>query len=183
MSVSGISSSSFYSTGSTTQNNLQQFQQLFQQLGQDLQSGNLSAAQSAFASLQKLGPQSNSTTTTQSNNPVAQAFNQLAQDLQAGNLSAAQQDYATLQQALQAQASRVQHHRESGNGNNVGGATQINQLLDQLGTALQSGNLSAAQQTYGTLVKDFQQFVQNNGLQTQASSDSNSGSSSVSVQA
>jgi hypothetical protein len=181
MSVSGISSSSFYHTGSTTQNNLQQFQQLFQQLGQDLQSGNLSAAQSDFASLQKLGPQSNSTTATQSNSPVAQAFNQLSQDLQAGNLSAAQQDYATLQQALQAQAARVQHHRESGSGNNAG-ASEIHQLLDQLGTALQSGNLAAAQQTYSTLVKDFQQFVQTNGLQTQTS-DSSSSSSSVSVNA
>jgi outer membrane protein assembly factor BamD (BamD/ComL family) len=74
MSVSGISSTSLYNTESS-QNNLQQIQQTFQQLGQDLQSGNLSAAQSDFAALQKLVPQANSTSSSQSNSPIAQAFN------------------------------------------------------------------------------------------------------------
>jgi outer membrane protein assembly factor BamD (BamD/ComL family) len=159
---------------------LQQFQQVFQQLGQDLQSGNLSAAQSDFATLQQLGPQNTSTASSQSNNPIAQAFNQLSQDLQSGNLSAAQQDYTTLQQALQAQAARAQHHRQGGGGS-ASGTNEISRLLEQLGTALQSGNLSAAQQTYSALVKDFQQFAQNNGLQT--ASELSSNSSGVSVNA
>jgi uncharacterized protein YukE len=57
MSVSAISGSSFfdYST-QNVQNKMQQFQQEFQQLGQDLRSGNLSAAQADFATLQQLGP-------------------------------------------------------------------------------------------------------------------------------
>src|SRR5271169_3216037 len=103
MSVSGISSSSLFDYNTqSVQNRKQQFQQEFQQLGQDLQSGNLSAAQSDFASLQQLGAQANSTSPSQSPTPtVAQAFQQLSQDLQSGNLSAAQHDFANLQQDFQ----------------------------------------------------------------------------------
>jgi len=72
---------------------------------QDLQSGNLSAAQSDFASLKNLGAQ-NSSATSQSNSPIAQAFKQLAKDLQSGNLSAAQQDFKTIQQDFQNQSPR-----------------------------------------------------------------------------
>lgn len=179
MSVSGISSSSFsdYNT-QNVQNNFQQFQQAFEQLGQDLQSGNLSAAQADFATLQKLQPQASSTSSSQSNNPIAQAFSQLSQDLQSGNLSAAQQDYTTIQQAFQNQSQGAHgHHRHhSGSGS---GASEISQLLDQLGQALQSGNLSPAQQTFSSLQQDFQQSSQNNGLQTQGSSQSASNSVSV----
>ncbi len=81
MSVSGISTSSLYQTPGV-QNDFQKARQEFQQLGQDLESGNLSAAQSDFATLQNLLPQSASTTTAaQSNNPIAQAFAQLGKDL------------------------------------------------------------------------------------------------------
>lgn len=172
MSVSGISSTNLYNP-QTVQNNFQQFQQTFQQLGQDLQSGNLSAAQSDFATLQQLQPQSNSTASSsaQSNSPIAQAFNQLAQDLQSGNLSAAQQDYTTIQQAFQNQATQSQatggHHHHHDNG---GGAGEINQLLDQLGTALQSGDLSSAQSTFATLQQGFQQFTQNSSQSSQSNS-------------
>src|SRR5208283_1420017 len=73
MSVSGISSSSFANYGSQSiQNRMQTARQEFQQLGQDLQSGNLTAAQSDFATLQQFGPQSGSS--TQSSNPVAQGL-------------------------------------------------------------------------------------------------------------
>ena len=151
MSTSSISSSMF------TQ--LQQFQQEFQQLGQDLQSGNLSGAQSDFATLQKDLPQANSTSTStstsESNSPIAQAFNQLAQDLQSGNLSAAQNDYSTLQQDFQSQASQMHHfhHHHSGGSQQ----SQASQLFDQLGQDLQSGNLSSAQSDFSSL----QQLLQN----------------------
>jgi outer membrane protein assembly factor BamD (BamD/ComL family) len=152
MSVSGISSISLYNPQST-QNN---FQQLFQQLGKDLQSGDLSAAQSDFASLQQLVPQSSSTSSSQSTNPIAQAFNQLAQDLQSGNLSAAQQDFTTLKQDLQNQATQATqnqtqavegHHHHHGSGS----SSDITQLLNELGQSLQSGNLSSAQSAFTTL--------------------------------
>ena len=149
MSVSGISSSSLqdYSVQSV-QNRMQQFRQEFQQLGQDLQSGNLSAAQSDFATLQQSAPQANSS--SQSTDPIAQAFNQLSKDLQSGNVSAAQQDYATIQDS-QNQAAHFHHHHHHHGGSQENG---INQLFQQLGQALQSGNLSAAQQAYGSLQQE-----------------------------
>jgi hypothetical protein len=89
MSISGVSSSLFNYEAQGLQGGAQQFRQEFQQLGQDLQSGNLTAAQSDFATLQQLGPQGNSTQTAQSGNPIAQ------------ELSAAQQAYTSLQQDLE----------------------------------------------------------------------------------
>ncbi len=157
MSVSGISSSSLldYNTQSV-QNRRQQIRQEFLQLGQDLQSGNLSAAQADFASLQKLAPQSSSSS-SQGSNPIAQALTQLSQDLQAGNVSAAQQDYATVQKDFQGQATQGHHHHHH---SGASGANSFSQLLDQLGQALQSGNISAAQQAYSTLQQEFQQSTQ-----------------------
>ncbi len=177
MSVSGISSSSLFDYNTqNVQNKMQQIRQEFQQLGQDLQSGNLSAAQSDFATLQQLQPQTNSTSSTQSSNPIAQEFNQLSTDLKSGNVSAAQQDYATIQQDMQNQAAQGHHHHHHGGGS---GASEISQSMEQLGQALQSGNLSTAQQAYSSLLQDFQQ---SNGLSaTLVPSQSSSNSLSVSA--
>jgi outer membrane protein assembly factor BamD (BamD/ComL family) len=185
MSVSGISSTSLYNT-QNIESNFQQIQQAFNQLGQDLQAGNLSAAQSDFATLQNLAPKTASPS-SQSNNPIAQAFNQLAKDLQSGNLSAAQQDFTTIQQDFQNQAAQTQtqttggHHHHHGGG----GSSEISQLLSQLGTALQSGNLSTAQQAFSSLVQQFQQAGQNTGsqLSTEIQSNPQSSSNGVSVTA
>ena|SRR5271165_6407184 len=157
MSVLGIAGSSLFDfIQQTTQSRAKQFQQEFQQLGQDLQSGNLSAAQTDFAALQQSAPQSSATSSAQSTSPLAQAFNQLSQDLQAGNTTAAQQDFATVQQDLQTQSAQPHHHHHHGGGGG-GESSAISQLLTQLGQSLQSGNLSAAQQAYSTLQQDFQQ--------------------------
>jgi outer membrane protein assembly factor BamD (BamD/ComL family) len=182
MSVSGISSSSLFNYSTQdVQSKMKQIQQEFQQLGQDLQSGNLSAAQADFAALQQLLPQNNSTSSTQSNNPIAQAFSQLSQDLQSGNLSAAQQDYLTIQQDFQNQAAQTQgHHHHSGGGGS--GSSAISQLFEQLGQALQSGNLSTAQQVFSSLQQEFQQLSQSSGLSSTQSS-SQSSSSRISVNA
>lgn len=142
MSVSGISSSnlSTYGTSGSGQSNFQQIQKEFQQLGQDLQSGNLSAAQSDFVTLTKLVPKlasavassssasaSSTSSSSQSANPLLQNFSQLAQDLQSGNLSAAQSDYTNIQQDFQhfsPQSGGPQgHHHHSGNGD-VGNGLQ-----------------------------------------------------------
>jgi outer membrane protein assembly factor BamD (BamD/ComL family) len=157
MILSGIVSNNVFSyPNQTVQNRMQQFGQEFQQLGQDLQSGNLSAAQQDFATLQQLSPQSSSTSSsTQSNNPITQAFNQLSQDLKAGNLSAAQQDYTKIQQDFQnqgAEGHHAHHHHHGGGGE----SSQVSQLFSELGQELQSSNVSAAQQTYNTLLQDFQ---------------------------
>ena len=164
MSVAGISSSNLFDFNSQSiQNRKQQFQQELQQLGQDLQSGNLSAAQTDFATLQQSGPQISSTSSNQNASPIAQDFKQLSQDIQSGDISAAQQDYAKLQQDFQSQAAgKHAHHHHQGGGE--GGASAISQLLQQLGQDLQTGSLSAAQQAYSTLQQDFQQFAQSTGL-------------------
>jgi hypothetical protein len=193
MSVSGISGSNFFAGLNSTpvQNKFQQIQQGFQQLGQDLQSGNLSQAQSDFSALQQLLPtqQTNTATSTQSgaqtSNPLTQAVAQLAQDLKAGNLSAAQSDFTTLQQDLQQQGTvtghRHHHHRaenSQASGQQSGPAT----LFGELGQALQSGNLTAAQQTYSALQQDFLQFT--GGASGGASGNtSTSGSTSLNVSA
>jgi hypothetical protein len=161
MSVSGISSSSLFDllnsvSGPSQQ---QQLQQEFQQLGKDLTAGDLSAAQSDFATLQKDAPAATSTA-AQSNSPIAQAFQQLSQDLQSGNLSGAQQDFSTIQQDVQAHGGGHHHHSESASGSQQ---NPITELFTELGQALQSGNLSVAQQAYTSLQQDFQQSATNNG--------------------
>jgi hypothetical protein len=159
MSVSGISSTNYFAQQQAIQNNQQQFLQEFQQLGKDLTAGNLSAAQSDFATLQQVGPESNN---SQVNNPIAQAFNQLGQDLQAGNTAAAHQDYANLQQDFQnAPRQATGHHRHphsetEGPGGSQNADTQIANLFQQLGQDLQSNNLAGAQQAYSSLLQDFQ---------------------------
>jgi hypothetical protein len=172
MSVSGILSSNLFNYQSQSVNNNQQFKQDFAQLGQDLQSGNLTAAQSDMSTLEQLKPQA--TTSTQ-NNPVAQAFNQLSQDLQSGNVSAAQQDYTTIQQDIQKHVSQTHHHHHGSGG---GESSQISQLFQQLGQDLQSGNLSSAQNAYATLQQDLQQLGQQ---EVQAQSSRSSSGISVSA--
>jgi outer membrane protein assembly factor BamD (BamD/ComL family) len=156
MSVSGISSSNLFELldSGGVQSQKQQLQQEIQQLGKDLSAGNLSAAQADFATLQKDAPAA-SAASAASNNPIAQAFQQLAKDLQAGNLSGAQQDFSTIQQDIQSQGGGHHHHAHA---QEASGAQQnpIAELFNELGQALQSGNLSAAQQAYSTLQQDFQ---------------------------
>lgn len=192
MSVSGIASSNFADYNSQSlQNNKQQFLQDFQQLGADLQSGNLAAAQTDFATIQQLAPQNGSTANSaaQSNNPIAQEFSQLSQDLQTGNLSAAQQAYISIQQDFQnqqtGQTQGPHHHHHHGGGNGSGAGSQgstISQLFNQLGQDLQGGDRATAQQAYATLQQDFQQYAEGSAGST-TGSQSTSSTSNVSVNA
>ena len=144
------------------------YQQELQQLGQALQSGNLSAAQSDFATLQAAFSQPATTTGSTSagsaSNPVAQAFNQLSTDLQSGNISAAQKDFSTVQQDLQNNLStdHFRHHHHLGSGGGSGDSNNQNSLLqdlNQIGQSLTSSNLAGAQQAYATLQQQLQQFA------------------------
>lgn len=118
MNVSNIFSGNFLNANTQSiSSRIQQFQKDFEQLGQDLQSGNLSAAATDFATLQKDSPQLSGSSSTQNQNPIAQALQQLNGDLQSGNLGGAQQDFATLQQGLQNHAAqRPHHHHHSAEG-------------------------------------------------------------------
>jgi hypothetical protein len=159
MSVSGILSSSFANFNvQNVKSRTDQIQQDFQQLGEDLQSGNLSAAKSDFSALQQLAPQNSSSSSTQGT--LMQDFTQLGKDLQSGNLANAQQDYSSMQQDIQSKVA-VHHHHHHG-----GGGSDINQLVSQLAQALQSGDLSSAQQAYGSLQQDMENFALNSVMQS-----------------
>src|SRR5258707_12436105 len=109
MRIFGIASTILGQISSATTPNphKQQVKQGFQLLGQDLQSGNLSQAQSDFASLQQLlpgGQQSSLLTpvsSAQSSNPLATALSQLSQHLKSRHVTPAQSDVPTVPQDLQ----------------------------------------------------------------------------------
>ena len=99
-------SSSAANQGSTS------VQNEFQQLGQDLQSGNLSAARQDFATVEQGVRQRTSqilhhhhhfsaAASNGSTSGAGQDFGELAQALQSGNLSAAQSAFTALQQAIE----------------------------------------------------------------------------------
>jgi outer membrane protein assembly factor BamD (BamD/ComL family) len=120
-----------------------------------------------FATIQQNAPQNFTNAAASQNNPIASAFNQLSQDLQSGNLTAAQQQYTAIQQDFQNNAANANvatrsgrhHHVPRGENNNQSATSGISQLLSQLGTALQQGNLSNAQQAYNSLQQDLLQFT------------------------
>jgi hypothetical protein len=156
MSISALSN--LFSNSQTNALPYQLQDSQFQQLGKDLTSGNLSAAQSDFNTLQQAfaqTPTSASASSTASN-PVAQAFQQLSSDLKSGNLSGAKQDYSTIQQDISNRTSLAHsHQRHIGGGGSGGAQNSLLQDLNQLGQDLSSstflsGNLSAAQQAYGS---------------------------------
>ena len=172
--IAGISPNGIYNPG--MQRRIQQSIQDFQQLGQDLKSGNLSAAQTDFATLQQLDPLAAPTASAQGN-PIAQAFGQLSQDLGAGNLSAAQQDFTTIQQDFTSRTGMAQqHHHANGTGRNP-----LIQGFDQLLQMLQLGNQPGAQQGYTSLGQSLQQFAQGGGLLATPAVSAAAGSLSVSA--
>jgi outer membrane protein assembly factor BamD (BamD/ComL family) len=165
MSIAGILSSSLFSSNSQALSPQQQFQKEFQRLGQALQSGNLSAAQSDFATLQQTSSSPSASASTSS--PIAQALSQLGKDLQSGNLSAAQQDFSKIQQDTQSQSPQAHHHHHhhGGGGGGGGGSSSSQSTLAlefaQLGQDLQAGNVSAAQQAYSSVQQSFLAFGAN----------------------
>lgn len=179
MSVSAIFTSSLFqhaTQSAQNKNKIQQFKHEFQQLGEDLQSGNLSAAQSDFAAIEQSGPKSDAVSSGPASSPLSQAFQQLSKDLQSGNLSAAQQDYSTIQHDIQNHAAQMHHHHH---GVGHGESSQISQLFQQLGQDLQSRDLSSAQKAYAQLQQDLSPWAG-----SQSSSSSSTGTNpSISVSA
>ena len=153
MSVAGILSTAAFSLGAhffQTRNHKMKHEL---QLGQDLQAGDLSAAQNDLAALQRLQPKAATTTSSQTSGTIAKDFTRLATDLKGGDTKAAQQDFSQLQQDVQTEVAGARHRRHTNSD------SQIIQMFTQLGTALQSGNLAAAQQTYATMMQTFQQYA------------------------
>ena len=154
--VSGINNSQV--SAQNYQDRIQEMKTEFQQLGTDLQAGNLSQARQDFNTLsQNISGSQQST--------VNQDFSALGQALKSGNISDAQNAYSTLLQDLQQASSQVHHHhhhhaRGSQGANSSDGqqSNPIAQAFDALGKALESGDLSGAQQAFLTIQQDLQQY-------------------------
>lgn len=111
MSIEAISSSGgAYAATGLQPSQFKQIKQDFNDLATALQSGDLSGAQQAFASLQQDSPQlarglNNAT------DPMGKALGNLASALKSGDLSGAQKAFAALQQV--AQGVRHGHHHRA----------------------------------------------------------------------
>lgn len=174
MSVAGISSTE------APPINMQQFGRAFQRLGQDLQWGSQSAAQSDFATQQQLQPQGSRAASPRSNNPMAQGFSQLSKGLHAANPPPGRHGHTTFAQAMQSPAAHGRHRHTRGSGRSPRVTSEMSRPLDRVGTGLQSGDLSAAQNAFVPLQQAFQQLNPNSA---ETSSPSSSSSTSVSVNA
>ncbi len=119
MNVSSISSGN-NSYQASISSEYQQRRQDFKALQNALQQGDLSGAQSAFASLQSnisglSKPQNSSSNANSQQNQAKQDFQALQTALQSGDLTSAQKAFATLQQDMKtARASRGHHHHRAG---------------------------------------------------------------------
>jgi len=162
MSVSGIFGSSFSNNQISSRYQLTNSE--FQQLGQDLAAGNLSSAQSDFATLQQafaspVSTASTATSASSTSNPLAQAFQQLSSDLSSGNLTAAQKDYSTIQQDLQSGQMHHAHHSHRFSGWQ-GPVLFSNDPTVQSGSSTQGQSASAAaQQAYSALAQQLQEYA------------------------
>jgi len=161
MSVAGIAGTAI-SQLFNVQRNFQQVQSEFKQLGQDLQAGNLTQAQTDFVTLS----QSFASALQTSTSSVSQTLNTLGQALQSGNLAAAQQAFANLPPNMVGPSAVGHHHHHHAHGASSSGqqSNSLSQALSQLGQALQSGSLSAAQQAFSAMQQTWQQFGSNSGL-------------------
>jgi soluble cytochrome b562 len=81
----------------------------FQNLSQALQSGDLPAARTAFAALQKTFQIQTSLTQSSSWSSLIGSINKITQALDSGNLASAQSAYADLQQDIQLQMQGNKH--------------------------------------------------------------------------
>jgi hypothetical protein len=177
MTVSSVSSTlSTYQTDVQSPRN--QSVQAFKALQSALQSGDLSGAQTAFAALQKdLQPPSPTTpasSAARQSTQISQGgqdLETLANALSSGDLSGAQQAFASLQQDLQGtgRAGRHHHHHHGGSANSTTQASQAASSSEQdsqisqgakdladLQSALNSGDVAAAQKSFASLQQDLQ---------------------------
>ena len=192
MSISSISSNSDYYQSSAINGSSslrQQGQQDFKSLMDSLQSGDLSGAQSAFASLLQLLPnlssavnsqtQSSATSSQASSsngtNSITNDLSALGQALQSSDLTGAQNDFSKLMQDMQAIKAiggghHHHHHKASASSQDATsasatgstiGTNSIATDLNALGQALQSGDLKSAGNAYSQLTQDMQSINSN----------------------
>ncbi|MBS0409353.1 MAG: hypothetical protein JSR86_05520 [Proteobacteria bacterium] len=107
MSITGVSQTSTQLPSNTT---FQQRNDAFNSLDQALSGGDLSSAQSAFATLQSLGPKDGKGPPPgDGNDPMAKDMAAVSSALQSGDLSGAQTAFAKLKSDMAAH--RGHHHK------------------------------------------------------------------------
>ena len=152
MSVSGISSSSFFNVQNANLQNQQQWQQQVQKLGQELQASSLSApqvaTQTALVAQQPASPASSSPTAP-SGTPATPIPN-VPQGTHRGGIHA-----------------HTPHHLVSADDN----SDSLTQDSNPLGQTLPDGSSSTAQQAYSAWQKDLQQVALNSDLLTAQGAD------------
>lgn len=145
MSVSGISSSSLTQLlGTDGSNSMSQMQQAWKQLGQDLQSGNLSGAQSAFQTIQQLQSQAtgSSGSKSQGSSQLSSDMQALGQALSAGNLSAAQSAFSAVKSDMKSM--HHHHHSQAASASSQSTNSQADDIVELLGSSTNStGNSSS----------------------------------------
>lgn len=153
-SSSGTSSTTASSGSSTSSSAANPLQQLLDQLGTALQSGDISSAQTALSSFLASAPSGagGNGGPTGDQSTTGKAISSLFSAIQSGDLTTAQSDYATVSALL------------SGSGDTSGsagtsattgtGQDSFQQLISQIGTALQSGDISSAQSALSQFQSD-----------------------------
>lgn len=135
MSIGSISSLTYAYPPTSQQNALQQD---FQSLSQAIQSGNLSAAQQAYASLtQNMPAQGTSGSSNSQNNPFQQAIASIGSALQSGNISGAQSALQSLQQTMGAHRG---HHHHAGSASQSAGSSSSTQSSTSISTLASTGS-------------------------------------------
>ncbi|MCE1204329.1 MAG: hypothetical protein LWW79_06950 [Holophagaceae bacterium] len=142
--MSNLSVTTTSSTTPALQDRWAQRKALFDQLGQALQAGDLKAAQDAFAALR---PSTGSEAPQGGWGPPRGPFAILADALQKGDLAAAQDAFAQITQRRE----HSHHDIEEGGHSEADSFRQMKALFDQLGQALQAGDLAGAQEAFANL--------------------------------
>jgi DNA-binding FadR family transcriptional regulator len=147
------------------QNPFQEAWQDYKQIGQDLQSGDLTDAQTAYSNLQQLVQAYPGSSSTSSSTPttVQTDFATLGQDLQAGNLTSSQSAFSKLQSDIAAALQPATGSSTTAATPAVSTSTptpspiqQVQQDYLQLASALQSGSLTGAQSAFAALEQALQ---------------------------
>jgi outer membrane protein assembly factor BamD (BamD/ComL family) len=138
MSISPVSSAS---TAPQQSSNASNFWQTFKQLQSALQSGNLSAAQSAYSTLSQ-------SQAAQGNGPFSQVLQQIGQALQSGDLSGAQSALSSFQQQV-----RGHHHHHGGaQSTQAASGTSADNDADDASSAASSGTTTSTQSNSGNVI-------------------------------
>jgi outer membrane protein assembly factor BamD (BamD/ComL family) len=159
MSISALSSSLIADLSQQQQNPFQQIKQDFQQLASALQSGNLSQAQSAYASIQQVLQANAGSAAGGASNTLQNDFAALGQALQSGGLTQAQSAFSELQSDFQAGRQSAAAARggtaAQASDRYVSQGQNAEQVAQQdytrLASDLQAGNLAGAQSDYANL--------------------------------